>query len=274
MEEKITKPATGTALLTKALNIIELVEQQAAVGRLTASEIAKLTSYPKSTVYRILQTLVDRGYLRLDSRDHAYELGERFSIYSRHHILHTAINAAAHPLMVKLSSITGETVTLGVLEQRWVRILSRIDSAPGAQPQLVNIGPTRPLHCTSLGKALLAWQPETRLDGILENLDFEAITKETITDRSLLKKALTATREKGHAVDQNEIISNVTCVGVPILDDSGEARAALSISAPSSRMPSQRIASLAEELVNAATAIHQQTRPFTASDPQRDLGQL
>lgn len=266
MSSKTTKSAPGTALLVKALNIVELVEEQATLSRLTASDIAELTSYPKSTVYRILQTLVDRDYLRLDSRDHAYELGKRFSNYSQHHILHTAINAAAYPLMNRLSSITGETVTLGVLEQKWVRILSRIDSAPGAPPQLVEIGPTRPLHCTSLGKALLAWHSVHKLEELLAQIDYEIITKKTIKDRKGLEQALIKTRHAGYSIDDNEIITNVTCVGVPIKVEDGDPIAAISISAPTSRMPAQRIESLAAELSSAANDIQKQTRPFISLD--------
>lgn len=256
------KATTDNALLNKALDIIELVQHKSAVSRLRARDIIALTQYPQSTVYRILQTLIARDYLRLDDRDHAYELGAKFSQQIKHQVLYTAINAAAHPHMTKLSAISGETVTLGVLEQSWVRILSRIDANAGDEGKLVEIGPTRPLYCTGLGKALLSWLPLDSQTELISNISFERITSRTIITPEDLKSDIAAAKANGFATDKNEIIAEVSCVAVPILSEEAYPVAALSISAPTSRMPDERIRSLAEVLSVAATSIQNQIKIF------------
>jgi len=256
------KAATGTQLLDKALDMIDLVESSG--QRLTSSAIAQISGYPKPTVNRILAALVRRGLLAIDRRDQSYELGMRFTQLAatlrRSHHLVTQIEDQ----MISLSTRSGETVSLGVAEPAAARIVGRyhlgLEGMPGGPA-----GAKRPYHASAIGKALLSGMPERQALRHIARINFERFTPNTIAGREQLLTDLQVIRARGHALDDEEIVTGTRCVAVPIFDRNGAVTAAISLSAPRYRMTEERVAEIAAALaVIAATA--RERMPVAAED--------
>lgn len=117
------------------------------------------------------------------------------------------------------------------------------------------IGTRNPLHCTSLGKAILAFLPPDEQAALVPRLALTRHTTNTITDADVLQRHLACVRERGYAIDDIENEDGVRCLGVPIRDHTGRAFAALSIAGPAYRFSLERIAELAPAVMRAAAEI-------------------
>lgn len=232
------RTASGTQLLDKALDMIDLVERSS--QRLTANAIAQACGYPKPTVNRILSALVRRGFLAIDRRDQSYELGMRFTQLAaalrRSHRLVTLVEEQ----LIALSARSGETVSLGVAELGTVRIVARyhlgLESAPGGPT-----GAKRPYHASAVGKVILAGMPDKEARRHIARMNFERFTPNTIDDKTALLEELQLVRARGYALDNEEIVMGVRCVAAPIYSAKGEIAGAISLSGPAHRMTGGRI---------------------------------
>jgi DNA-binding IclR family transcriptional regulator len=260
------KAPTGTQLLDKALDMIDLVESSG--QRLTAAAIAQACGYPKPTVNRILAALVRRGLLAIDRRDQSYELGMRFTqlaatLRRSHHLV---THVEEH--MISLSARSSETVSLGVAEPTAARIVGRyhmgLEGVPGGPA-----GAKRPYHASAIGKALLSGMPERQALRHIARISFERFTPDTFVTREQLVSDLQVTRARGYALDNEEIVSGTRCVAVPIFTRDGTVVAAISLSAPSYRMPEERVAEIAAALGVIADAARERM-PISAEGGRMD----
>ncbi|QDC10801.1 helix-turn-helix domain-containing protein [Oceanicola sp. D3] len=241
----------GTGLLSKALNILECVG--ASDGRPRIKEIAEATGYAKPTLYRILAALTTREFVQVDPRDHAYELGPKFTELAGAVAQNSDLISISAAAMKRLAEKYGEAVSLGVLAGTAQQTIARKEGLGVAVAG--TIGARKPLYCTSLGKALLAWQPEAVLAALLDDLTYEPLTEHTHRGAAALRADLAAVRMRGFALDNEEIVPGAKCVAVPILAPDGVAIAALSVSAPAHRMADSRRQDIAIELQSAAREI-------------------
>lgn len=241
----------GTALLSKALDIVEFVA--GANNRVKLRDISAATGYAKPTLYRILSALVQRGMLQQDPRDSAYALGPRFTELAGAVAQNTElITLAALPLKT-LALKYGERVNLGVLDgsaQRSVACWPGFD-----EPYQADIGTLKPLYCTALGKALLAFQTSSVRDDLVGAMQFEPLTHATHRSKASLAADLAATRNRGFARDDEEIIEGTRCVAAPVLDPRGTPVAAISVSGPAFRLTDIKVDEIAADLRAAAAAI-------------------
>jgi DNA-binding IclR family transcriptional regulator len=264
------RTASGTQLLDKALDMIDLVERSS--QRLTATAIAQASGYPKPTVNRILSALVRRGFLAMDRRDQSYELGMRFTQLAaalrRSHHLVTLVEEQ----LITLSLRTGETVSLGVAEPTAVRIVGRyhmgLETVPGGPT-----GAKRPYHASAIGKAILSGMPEKLAQRHIARSSFERFTASTIGQRDSLLSDLQLTRARGHALDDEEILAGVRCVAVPIFAADGKVVAAVSLSAPVHRMQEERMRQIVTALNTIAGEAAKQL-PVPPVDGFSDAGIL
>jgi DNA-binding IclR family transcriptional regulator len=160
----------------------------------------------------------------------------------------------ARPMLAGLQKRCGETVYLGVLDSKEVVIVDRIDSTEPLRLSH-NLGFREPVHSTALGKALLSAFTEEQLDSLFREGNLAAFTPKTTTSLESLKSELKRVRLSGFAIDDEETLPGVRCVGAVVRDASGGAVCAVSVSGPSVRIPSERIASLAQEIRITAEAI-------------------
>ena len=245
-------PGEGTASLEKAIDVLEAIADSGqGMGHL---ELAEKVGLPKTTVYRILSTLVARGLVRRDPMRRVYCLGARTIELSRKAYSMPDLVAAARGELRSLRDLTGETTYLAALDGTETVSLERCEGAHNVR-SATRLGVRKPLHCTSQGKAMLSALPEDARNEIVADLELTALTRKTITDRRKLKAELKLTAQRGYAIDEEEIVMGVRCVGAPILDSRGMVRGALSIAGPTFRMTRERVEHLGPEVAEAARRV-------------------
>jgi IclR family transcriptional regulator, acetate operon repressor len=259
------KAAEGTASLDKALDVLDAVGRSPA--GLAQAELAERLALPRTTLYRLLGTLVARGLLRRDPFRRVYCLGFRCFEYARTAYAMPDLVAAAGAELRGLRDMTGETTYLAALDGREVVSLERCDGAHSLRSQAA-LGQRKPLHCTSQGKAILSALPPGQRDAIVKDLTLSAQTPRTITDRRRLQAELRLTATRGWSVDDEEIALGVRCCGAPIVDADGQVRGAISVAGPAFRLTMDRVELLGPEVAEAARRIGAQlSAAHTASAP-------
>lgn len=235
----IAGKSDNVASVLKVLSVLETLSDERGAALATLAHKA-MTS--KSTTHRLLQTMVDMGYVEQDPESERYSLTLKlFGIAVR------ALNAESDLLRVadrgmgRLSRATGESINLGVIDEHDNRVVY-VHARPSAfnLSTKSTIGMRNPLHSTSLGKALLAFRADDEIEERIARMDFEASAPNTITDAAQLRDALTVTREKGYAEEIEESEAGVRCMAVPVLDHLGKSMAAISMSFPLFRFESAR----------------------------------
>ena len=256
------KSNEGTASLEKALDVLEAVG--AAPSGLSQAELISRVPLPKTTLYRIVGTLVDRGILRRDTSHRVYRLGFRYLEMVRNAYLKPDLVAAASNELRALRDLTGETSYLAVLDGNEVRSLERCDGAHTSRSAAA-LGQSKPIYCTGQGKAILSVMDEVDRDRVLKGIAFEPFTIHTLSDRRQLLLELKATLARGFAIDDEEIVMGVRCVAAPIVDAQGKVRGALSVAGPAYRLSRERLMLLGPELVDAARRVGAELRTSQVS---------
>jgi IclR family acetate operon transcriptional repressor len=263
-----SQAADGTAALEKALDVLDAVG--ASRSGLSQVELGQRLALPRTTLYRLLGTLVSRGLLRRDPLRRVYCLGQRCFEYARASYAMPDLVAAAGTELRALRDISGETTYLAALDGLEVVSLDRCDGAH-SQRSHAELGQRKPLHCTSQGKAILAALPPERREAIIKDIELAALTPHTITDRRRLHAELRLTATRGWSIDDEEIVSGVRCCGAPILDPHGQVRGAISIAGPAFRLSMERVALLGPEVAEAARRVGAQ---LGGTAPQRAPGEV
>ncbi len=238
----------------KVLRILEALD--ASPTGLQLREIAQQTNVNKSTAYRFVAHLETEGYLFRDDAG-AYVVGPKLARLGAGIAYHATLRKISRPVVVALSSETKETVNLGVLDGYDVLYLEVIES-PHSFRMASQPGMHRPLNCTALGKALLAFLSTEQREEILPMLTFERATPRTIPNLGRLRKELTRVVQQGYAMDDQETDLGARCVAAPILDESGKVAAAISVSGPITRISRDRIQAYALATKKAARTISAQ----------------
>lgn len=237
--------------LRKAIRVLECFSLQE--PRLPLSEIARRADLPLSTVHRILATFRAAGIVEQDGERNQYRLGLKLFELGSMVLANMELHREALPFIEELSRESGETVHLGVFDGSQVVSIEKMDSPHGLASQ-VTIGKGAPAYCTAVGKALLAFQPETTVDHLCR-LGLTRYTPQTITDPAKLRKELERIRALGYAVDDREHQPDVRCVAAPIRDHTSNVIASMSVSGPATRIPKERVPLLAVRVKEVATKL-------------------
>ena len=223
--------------LVKALAVIETLG--ASPRPLTSSQLSQTLKITRPTVYRILKTLTQHGFVTREEDGALYRLSFKLLDLGHRILERTDLLEAARPILRKLSGYCRETAHLAVPEDGRMVYLDKLE---GSAPFCTNsrLGRGVPMHCTALGKAVLAFLPPQRVRTILVRQGMARHTPRTIMAVSAMERELSRVRRQGYAVDDVEFEDGVRCVGAPIFDHRGTPIAAISVSAPASRMPLTR----------------------------------
>jgi IclR family acetate operon transcriptional repressor len=232
-----------------------VLEKLADAGPLGLNEITKNTRISKSTVFRILNTLQDLGYV-LRSENRQYRISSSFGRLVRADAVNETLRRLALPFMLNLRDKYGETVNLGVLCFDKVTYVEVVPSEFALRLQ-ESRGAFVPAHASALGKAILAYSPEDDVQNLLRGRPLEIVTQNTISDPDELLAELKRVRNAGFAFDRSEGSLLAVCVGAPILDSSGNAVAAMSISGPASRFNPKKNSPVIASLLKTTTEISQ-----------------
>lgn len=241
--------------LARGLRVLEATAANG--GSATLSEIARKTALPRSTAHHLLRALVEFGYLVQDGEARRYRLGPKLFRLTGRTWTKEQLADISLPFLDELSRRTGEGTSLAILHDGVVTIVAKRDPE-GPVRVVQEVGATRPIYCTAVGKALAAWLPEGELEGIIGRTCFERKTARTITTPAAFRRELARIRATGFAIDNEEHIQGIRCMATPVRDHSGQVRASLCIVGPTSRLPQRRLAELRKSL--AAVAAHLSAR--------------
>lgn len=218
--------------IDKVLTILEEISNHS--DGISLAELVKQTDIPKTTAFRILETLKERQYVTLDAITERYILDLKSLELGMKGLMNVNIVEVAIPYLKKLSSKTSETCFLGVYNAGFVVYLYKSEGTLSIQTN-AKLGARLPAFCTGIGKALLAFQPQEEIDRVL-NEPLTRFTERTIVDRVALYETLADIRLKGYSLDNEENEEGLTCVARPVFNYTGSAIGAISVAGPSHRM--------------------------------------
>jgi DNA-binding IclR family transcriptional regulator len=221
---------------------------------LSVSEISRRFSLPKSSVHLIAATLERKGYLRKSMQTGKYKLGLRLVSLSRLALEGLDLPAEARPLLQSLMRRTGLTVHMGVLSGSEAVLIEKVE-APGMIKLATWVGRRMDVHCTGIGKALIACLPEQEFNRFIAAHELARHNARTIVSPALLKQELARVREQGYSVDDEEDEIGLRCVGTPVFGREGQVVAAVSVAGTKYQMPLNRVPSLARILKQTAEGI-------------------
>ncbi|MDD4833243.1 MAG: IclR family transcriptional regulator [Lutispora sp.] len=219
------------------------------------THLSNLTGLHKSTVHRILNSLMVKGYIEKNGETDKYYLGIKLLYLSSAILDHMDIRKVAKPLLEDLCCRSGEVVHLSVLGNGEAIYIDKVENPNKNIRMNSQIGKGSPLHCSGVGKTLLAWKPVEDVEAILGKYGMKAFTKNTITDIEVMKEHLKQIREMGCAFDEIEHEEGIRCVAAPIFDIRGQVIASISVSGTIMHVTKERMPQLAKEVIETANEI-------------------
>ena len=245
---------TGTykvQALDRAFAVLDLLgESDTPLG---LAQVASSLQLHKSTAHRFLMVL-ERHHMVERTSNGKFRLGLRLFDFGNKAIEQYDLRERAQPHLRRLVAETEETAHLCILEQARVIYIDTIEPARSVR-MITRIGASNPVHCTSVGKAILAFLPEERIADIIRRTRFERLTHRTIATAEALRAEIEKTRRRGYAVDDEELEEGLRCIAVPVLDAQRQPVAAVSISGPSFRVTAQKLPSIANHLLQCVRGI-------------------
>jgi IclR family KDG regulon transcriptional repressor len=232
-------------------NLVQTIERVAFIfdilssytNGLSLGELALKSGLPKGTAHRLLSSMAYFDFIRQDPGSKNYHLG--FKLVDLGNVLLSKIDlrSEARPFLIQLSDTVEETVHLVVLDKDKALYIDKVDLHPKASglQMISRLGSRIELHCSSVGKVLLAYMGSSEAEAIIRGIGLDKKTEHTITDPNGLKQHLNLIRQKGYAIDDEENEVGIRCVAAPIFDESGQVKAAMSISGPATRITMDRI---------------------------------
>ena len=238
--EQLARKQVSSSVL-KALDLIEVLA--GAKRPLSLNELTKLLHRPASSIHRLLRSLELRGYV--ENIDSKYRLTLKMFELGTSLVDSIDVVAEARSFCWELCQEVNETVNMGVRSGTAVMYVSKLE-APDSMRLISRLGMHVPLHCTAMGKALLAFIPSKERSQLLDQIRLEPRTPNTIRARAVLEAELEATAVRGWSVDNEEFDHGLICVGAPVWDRSGAIAAAISVTGPAVRLRSRDLSQLGQ----------------------------
>ncbi|WP_066318771.1 IclR family transcriptional regulator [Bacillus sp. FJAT-29814] len=238
--------------VSRALDIINIVGLKK--DGLGVTDISKQMDINKSSVFRILATLVRYGYIEQDEETGRYKLGYKFLEISSKLLESIDLRAEARPFLRELEKETNEVIHLVVYDQGEVVYIEKLEGNETLRMHS-KVGKRAPMHCTSVGKAILAHLQASEVADILDRKGLPVHTDYTITDRDMFLQELASVKQKGYALDLEENEYGIRCIAVPIFDHLGKVCAAISLSGPTIRMTDERLEQLKPRMMKIGRQI-------------------
>jgi IclR family acetate operon transcriptional repressor len=248
---KQLRRASVSTTVAKAINILDILAAKAEAG-ISLAELCALIDIPKSSTHRYLVTLQELGLAERKSNDR-YTLGTKIIEMAGTYLLQSDLRNDSQPVLDELAELTGETIHLAVPSGTEVVYIAKVESKH-ALSMYSHIGARLPMHCTALGKAILAFSDRHKLQAVLA-APLVIRTPNSITLVKALEDELTSIRKRGYAIDNEENEIGIRCIGAPIFDYTTKPVGAISVSAPSDRMDPERCNTLGPLLLKAAQKV-------------------
>jgi IclR family KDG regulon transcriptional repressor len=244
----------SVAAVLKVFAILQALCERNETG---ISDLSVRLAMPKATVYRFLQTMKTLGYVRQEVDSERYGLTMRMFELGAKALKYPDLVELAKPHMHRLSDATGETVHLGMLIDSEIIYVHKVDSRH-MLGMYSRVGRRAPLHCTAIGKVLMAWEAPERREQILKGCEFQRFRDKTITTRADYNDELERTLRQGYGQDREEFDEHIRCTAIPIFDRLNQVVAGLSVSFPTFRYDVAREPDLVQMLRDASREISRQ----------------
>ena len=252
MTKEQNKPKYPIKVLLNSFSILDILIKKN--QPITIHELSETLNLYPSTIHRILDTLHYLGYIekRLDSDE--YQLGLKAIELGLSKLNQINLIKEANPFLEALSKETNENIYLGVLFEGEVMYEAKKEASRKIN-LMTHVGTRALVHCTSLGKVLIANLPLKEKELILGSDPLQCRTKNTIIDRMALEKELEKVKRLGYAIDEEENENEIRCIAAPIRNHRGEVIAAVSISGPSYRFTLEREETMIKAIIKTAKEI-------------------
>jgi DNA-binding IclR family transcriptional regulator len=244
-------PAENADISLTALKALRVLEAIAAAPQpISLSDVAVAVEIDKSTAYRMLNTLIEAGYVARDDLSKRYHLSYKVVSLSRNILAENEVSRLSRQVLEDLTAATHETVHLNVLDGHQTILIQKVK---GSQLVAVDfqIGDRSQLHCTSIGKALLAFQDVRFIEEVIA-AGLPKLAPNTITDPVAFRHELHYVRSQGYALDDHEFADNMRCIAAPVFEHGGHVRMGISISGPDTRFTLEKLEELKPPLLKAA----------------------
>lgn len=245
--------AVKTRLSSVANSIRLLTSFSGEENELGITTLAGRLRLAKSTVHRLAATLSSAGFLEQNGETGKYRLG--VALFELGALVRRRMDVAneARPKLRELLEKTGETVQLGIVDHFSVLYVYEMES-PRAIRMAAAVGGRAPLHCTAVGKVLLAYQSPEYVKQVIDS-GLTAYTPKTITKRNAVLEMLEDVKQRGHAIDDEESESGLRAIAAPVRNHGGEVIAALGVAAPVQRMNKKVLQTCVPSVIATATAV-------------------
>lgn len=240
-------PDGPTSFTDRLFHILDIISS--ADGALAVQDIADQSSLPQPTVHRIVAQFETLGLVVRDPSSRRVTVGPRLFNLSQHVMQASSRQGPVHAILSNVTQTIDESCALGILDRDAVVY---VDCVEASWPLSLKLRPGSrvPLHCTSIGKLILAYMPSRQRERLMSQMAYTRYTDKTVIDAKTLTKALDEIRKTGFAITDQEFIPGVVGVAVGVFAGSGKMLAGLSIRAPEVRLSIAR----ARELVPALQA--------------------
>jgi DNA-binding IclR family transcriptional regulator len=248
-------PRYNITALHRGLKLLALVGE--AQKPLAAGEIARLSNLHASTVHRFLVNLESAGFLRREDSTGKYQLGPACVSLGRAALDRLDVHRVSLPHLQELNRLTRETVHLTVRQDLTAVYVEKLES-PEPLRIFSQVGAAVPLHCTGVGKVLLAYAKPEDLKSLLPRLVLTRSTPNSITSLQELEAELSRVRRQGYAMDMEEYENHIRCIAAPLWDHAGQVKAAFSVTGPATRMTRARLRQLASLVTKVSQDVSRQ----------------
>ena len=255
--EPVTDPGSSKSL-QKALRILLYMGQ--ASPNVGIGEVAAELGLNKTTVYRLMQALEKFGLIERTPEGESYRLGLKLHELGVKAIESRSLRVEAHPFLVELANLSGESVHLAVKGSRGGVCLDHVESKTMLMVR-TSIGSTFEPHCSAIGKAVVAFLPEEELETLLAAHQWAKYTANTHTTPAEIKKDLQTVVRRGYAIDREETEIGISCIAVPLQLPFGSGVAAVGMSGLTVRFRGQDLARKIAMNKETVARIAQSLRP-------------
>lgn len=232
-------PKVRVQSLSRGLKLLETVVK--AGRQVSNAELDDVLPIERSSIFRLLQTLVDEGYLSQDRQTKQYEAGPKILELANHLTQSMQLLRVCHPYIEELTELSGETSHCAVLNGTQVVFVDHVLS-PHAVGVTIRAGRMEPIYCTALGKALVVDLSEADLEELFNAIELKAYTSNTIVSFHAFLEEMKHVRGEGIAVDDEEYAPGLRCVAAPIWDFSRKCIGSIGISGPTVRLDDKAMA--------------------------------
>lgn len=247
--EKVTRHSIQS--VDRALLLLETIAEMG--GEATLTELSNRTHLNISTCHHLLATLIKRNFVTKVPGRRLYALGGRI-LYIGHACLQVDLPRRAQTYMESVNQVTGETVHLTALQGDVIANLSVREARHAVRVETGRLGRIPAPHAQSNGKAILAWLPDDEVRRIVGG-SLKRYTSNTIVEFDGLLEQLSGVRRTGYAVDDEEYLPGVICIGAAIRDHAGGIVGSISASTPAMRADDKHLSLMREQVIEAARSL-------------------